>query len=103
MELILFWCCGPVPAFAIYFCMWHTPEHLVSTSLDSDGLFTPRIMWQNLRAGIPPWIASLAAMIVLLAFRPQSVTGYASGLFVFLSALTVPHMGLNEIRRFARH
>jgi len=103
MELLLFWCCGPLLAFAIYFCVWHTPEHLVSTSLDSDGLFTPRIMWRNLRAGIPPWIASLAALAALLAFRPQSVTGYASGLFVLLSALTVPHMGLNEMRRFARY
>ena len=102
VELLLFWCCGPLLAFAIYFCVWHTPEHLVSTSLDRDGVFNPRIMWQNLRAGIPPWIASLAALSVLLAFRPQSVTGYASGIFVLLSALTVPHMGLNEMRRFAR-
>jgi Brp/Blh family beta-carotene 15,15'-monooxygenase len=103
VELLLFWCCDPMVAFAIYFCLWHTPEHLVSTSLEGDGHFNPRIMWQNLRAGVPLWIASLAAMMVLLAFRPQSVTGYASGLFVFLSALTVPHMGLNEMRRFARH
>jgi Brp/Blh family beta-carotene 15,15'-monooxygenase len=103
VELLLFWCCDPLLAFAIYFCVWHTPEHLVSTSLDRDGLFTPRIMWQNLRAGIPPWIASLAALTVLLAFRPKNVTDYASGLFVLLSALTVPHMGLNEMRRFAKH
>lgn len=103
VELLLFWCCDPVPAFAIYFCFWHTPEHLVSTSLDGDGLFRPRIMWQNLRAGISPWIASLAALTVLIAFRPQSVTGYASGIFVLLSALTVPHMALNEMRRFAKH
>jgi Brp/Blh family beta-carotene 15,15'-monooxygenase len=103
VELLLFRCCDPVLAFAIYFCMWHTPEHLVSTSLDRDGLFKPRIMWQNLRAGLPPWIASLAALTTLLALRPQSVTGYTSGLFVLLSALTVPHMGLNEMRRFVRH
>jgi Brp/Blh family beta-carotene 15,15'-monooxygenase len=103
VELLLFRCCDPLIAFAVYFCLWHTPEHLVSTSLDRDGLFTPRVMWQNLRAGIPPWIASLAALTALIAFRPQSVTGYASGLFILLSALTVPHMGLNEMRRFARH
>jgi Brp/Blh family beta-carotene 15,15'-monooxygenase len=103
VELLLFRCCDPWIAFAVYFCLWHTPEHLVSTSLDGNGHFTPRMMWQNLKAGVPPWIASLAALTALLAFRPQSVTGYASGLFVFLSALTVPHMGLNEMRRFARH
>jgi Brp/Blh family beta-carotene 15,15'-monooxygenase len=103
VELLLFWCCDPVLAFAVYFCVWHTPEHLVSTSLDDQSVFTPRIMWQNLRAGIPAWLTSLAALTALLAFRPQSVTGYSSGLFVLLSALTVPHMGLNEMRRFARH
>lgn len=103
VELLLFWCCDPLIAFAVYFCLWHTPEHLVSTSLDRKGVFTPRIMWQNLRAGIPPWIAALTVLALLLAFRPQSVTGYVSGLFVLLSALTVPHMGLNEMRRLARH
>jgi Brp/Blh family beta-carotene 15,15'-monooxygenase len=99
VELLLFWCCDPLLAFAVFFCLWHTPEHLVSTSLDGDGHFTPRIMWQNLRAGIPAWIASLASLTVLLAFRPRSMTGYASGLFILLSALTVPHMALNEMRR----
>ena len=103
VELLLFWCCDPVPAFAIFFCVWHTPEHLVSTSLDDEDLFRQRIMWQNLRAGIPAWLASLAALAVVLAFRPQTMTGYASGLFVVLSALTSPHMGLNEMRRLARH
>jgi Brp/Blh family beta-carotene 15,15'-monooxygenase len=103
VELLLFWCCDPLLAFAIYFCVWHTPEHLVSTSLDGDNVFRQRIMFQNLGAGIPAWIGALGALAVVLAFRSQSLPGYASGLFVLLSALTVPHMGLNEIRRFARH
>ncbi len=103
VELLLFWCCNPLIAFAIYFCVWHTPEHLVSTSLDGDYLFRQRIMWQNLRAGIPAWIASLAALAVVLALRPHSLTSYASGLLILLSALTVPHMGLNEMRRLARY
>lgn len=103
LELILFRCCDPLPAFAIFFCVWHTPEHLVSTSLDGDDLFSPRIMWQNLRAGVPAWIAALVALAVGLARRPLTVAGYASGLFVLLSALTVPHMGLNEMRRLTKH
>jgi len=102
LQLLLFWLCDPVLAFAIYFCLWHTPEHLVSTSVNATGRFSPRVMAQNLRAGMLPWIASLAGLAVLFALRPRSLTGYVSALFVLLSALTVPHMALNELRRIPR-
>jgi Brp/Blh family beta-carotene 15,15'-monooxygenase len=101
LELLLFRVCDPLLAFALYFCLWHAPEHLVSTSLDRSGFFARRLMVRNLRAGVLPWLASLAGLAILFALRPRNPAGYASALFVFLSALTVPHMALNEMRRFA--
>lgn len=99
LELILFRSSSPIIAFAVYFCTWHTPEHLVSTSLDLRGRFSPPILLRNLRAGLLPWMASLAALAVLFAYKSQTITGYASAVFILLSALTVPHMALNEFGR----
>jgi Brp/Blh family beta-carotene 15,15'-monooxygenase len=100
LELLLFRCCDPVLGFAIYFCLWHTPEHLVSSSVDRAGRYSTRIMLHNLRAGIIPWIAALAGLALAVAFTPGTLAGYASAIFILLSALTVPHMALNELRRF---
>ena len=102
LELLLFWCCDPVLAFAIYFCCWHTPEHLVSSSRDDNGCYSARIMFCNLRAGLFPWLISLAGLALMLTLRPRSLVTYVSAIFVFLSALTVPHMVLNELSRLTR-
>jgi Brp/Blh family beta-carotene 15,15'-monooxygenase len=102
LNVFLFRCCDPVIAFAIYFCVWHTPEHLISSSRDGDGCYSPQVMLRNLRAGILPWIASLAGFSVLLAWRKSDLTAGVPALFLLLSALTVPHMALNEVRRFVR-
>jgi Brp/Blh family beta-carotene 15,15'-monooxygenase len=102
LELLLFWRCDPVLAFAIYFCCWHTPEHLVSSSRDDRGVYSVPIMIRNLRAGVFPWLVSLAGLALMLAFRPHSFVMYVSAIFIFLSALTVPHMALNEVSRLTR-
>jgi len=99
LELTLFWCCDPVLAFAIYFCCWHTPEHLVSSSRDNNACYSARIMVSNLRAGMFPWLVSLAGLAVMLTLQPRIMTMYVSAIFIFLSALTVPHMALNELSR----
>jgi Brp/Blh family beta-carotene 15,15'-monooxygenase len=103
IELLLFWYCDPVLGFAIYFCCWHTPEHLVSSSRDRNGFYSAQMMFANLRAGMFPWLASLAGLAGMLALRPQSLANYVSAIFIFLSALTVPHMVLNEVSRLTKN
>ncbi len=94
LELVLFRQCSPLLAFGVFFCIWHTPEHLLSSAQDR-GRFSLPLMWQQLRSGVVPWLISIAALGVFVA---RGVP-YASALFIMLSALTVPHMALNELRR----
>jgi lycopene beta-cyclase len=99
LEMVLFRLCNPVLAFGIFFCVWHTPEHLTSSARDADGRFSARVMWQQLRSGIAPWVASLCLLGLMIGLGPRNLIAYESAIFIFLSALTVPHMALNEIRR----
>ena len=99
LELVLFWRCDPLVAFAVFFCLWHTPEHLVSTSTSSVGKLSLRKMSLQLRSGLLPWMASLAAIAVLFSFGARRFEVYAAQIFILLSALTLPHMTLNELRR----
>jgi len=98
-ELLLFRGCSPLPAFAVFFCLWHTPEHMVSTSLDSRGLFQVPILTRHLQRGLAPWLISLAGMAVLGWYGRLTPQAYAGFLFIVLSALTVPHMMLAELCR----
>ncbi len=98
-ELVLFRWCAPVTAFAIFFCIWHTPEHMLSTSLDRAGTFQSRLLSQHLRSGVGPWLASLLALFLACCLGRHTVQVYTGAFFVFLSALTVPHMLLAEMCR----
>jgi Brp/Blh family beta-carotene 15,15'-monooxygenase len=91
--------CSPVPAFAVFFCLWHTPEHLVSTSLDRRGIFHLETLTRHLRRGLIPWLLALAATAAVGWFGRHTAQAYVSLLFVVLSALTVPHMVLAEVFR----
>ena len=93
-ELLLFRFCPPVVAFAVFFCLLHTPEHLMETSRTAAGVFSVERMWQNLRAGMIPWLISLAAIAVAAWMGQRTVQAYTAMLFIALSALTVPHMAL---------
>ena len=99
LEMALFRLCDPVLAFGVFFCVWHTPEHLLSSARDLSGRFSARVMWQQLRSGIVPWLASLCVLGLIIALGPRNMVAYESAIFILLSALTVPHMALNEIRR----
>jgi Brp/Blh family beta-carotene 15,15'-monooxygenase len=99
LEMVLFRLCDPVLAFGVFFCVWHTPEHLMSSARDLSGRFSARVMWQQLRSGIVPWLASLFVLGLMIALGPRNMVAYESAIFILLSALTVPHMALNEIRR----
>lgn len=97
LNLILFAVCEPLPAFAVFFCCWHTPEHLLATSAPGD---LRRSLAGNLQAAFGPWLLSLAALGGALALAGRGAAAHAGALFVLLSALTVPHMALDEALRF---
>ncbi len=99
LELFLFRQCNPLVAFGVFFCIWHAPEHLLSNAHDGGGRFSLPLMSQQLRSGVVPWLISLAALGCAVACGPRNWLAYASALFIMLSALTVPHMALNEVRR----
>jgi Brp/Blh family beta-carotene 15,15'-monooxygenase len=94
IQIALFAICDPLIAFAVYFCCWHTPEHLLATSLP------PASLGRNLKAGLVPWLLSLVLLAVCFALGRREATAYRAEIFILLSALTVPHMALNELRRF---
>ncbi len=100
LELALFRFCDPLLAFAVYFCCWHTPEHLLATSLPTGpGESLRSRAGHNLRAGFVPWLMSLALLAAAFAFGRHRALAYEAEIFIVLSALTVPHMVLNELRR----
>jgi Brp/Blh family beta-carotene 15,15'-monooxygenase len=98
LQVALFAMCDPLVAFAVYFCCWHTPEHLVATSV------APASLGQNLKAGLVPWLLSMVLLAALFTLGRHEAVAYRAEIFILLSALTVPHMALNELRRtqFAR-
>jgi Brp/Blh family beta-carotene 15,15'-monooxygenase len=98
LQALLFAICDPIVAFAAYFCCWHTPEHLVATSV------APASLGRNLKAGLVPWLLTLVLLAAFFALGRHEATAYRAEIFILLSALTVPHMALNELRRaqFAR-
>jgi Brp/Blh family beta-carotene 15,15'-monooxygenase len=96
----LFAFCDPLLAFAVYFCCWHTPEHLVSTSEPTREAPSLRAnVLCNLRAGLVPWFGSLVFLSAMLLFGRHAAASYGAEMFIVLSALTVPHMALNELGR----
>ena len=98
-ELLLFRCCSPVAAFAVFFCVWHTPEHMLSTSIDRTGQFKSELLRTHLERGFGTWLLSLAGVAFLCWWGRHDLEAYASAVFLALSALTVPHMVLAEICR----
>ncbi len=98
LQAALFFWCDPLVAFAVYFCCWHTPEHLLATSMGEPGGLSGNLN-RNLRAGFLPWVLSLAFLGAALFYGRHSAAAYQAQLFIVLSALTVPHMALNELRR----
>ena len=99
LELLLFWRANPLLAFAIFFCCWHTPEHLAASSTSASGRLSWRTMRLQLRSGFWPWLVSLLFFAGLLAAEGHRLMAVAASVFLLLSALTVPHMALNELRR----
>ena len=102
LQVALFVFCDPLVAFAVYFCCWHTPEHLVSTSMPAAQGSLRTSLGRNLRAGLLPWLLSLCFLAAIFFFGRHQAASYRAEVFIVLSALTVPHMVLNELRRARR-
>ncbi len=98
-ELVLFRGCSPVVAFALFFCLWHTPEHMLSTSVDRMGYFQLDQLWKHLRGGFPFWLMSLAGLGLACGLGRHEVQSEVGFIFIALSAFTVPHMALAELCR----
>ena len=103
IQLVLFRGCSPIVAFALFFCVWHTPEHLLSTSVDGVGVFRRALLIEHLRRGAIPWLISLSAVAMACWFGRHAVDSYLGLVFIALSALTVPHMVLAELCRRQHH
>ncbi len=103
LEAALFHFCDPLLAFAVFFCFWHTPEHLVATSLPAvpEQTLQSRLV-HNLRAGLLPWLLSVTALAGMFLLGRREAASYRAEIFITLSALTVPHMVLNELGRASR-
>ncbi len=102
VQLLLFRMCPPLLAFSVFFCLWHTPEHLLETSRDDAGHLSLQTVAHNLRGGTTPWLLSLTA-VALAAWRGQhTLQAYTALIFLALSALTVPHMVLALLVNAAR-
>lgn len=99
LEILLFWRCEPLVAFAVFFCIWHTTEHLVASSTSHAGQLSLHRLSLQLRSGLLPWLASIGMLGVLVMVGARRLELYTAQLFLLISALTVPHMLLNELRR----
>ena len=100
LQAAIFYWCDPLLAFAAFFCFWHTPEHLVATSLPDTLRRSLRAkLLFNLRTGFFPWVLSLVGVAVVFMMGRREAASYRAEIFIVLSALTVPHMMLNELRR----
>ncbi len=103
LQAALFRFCDPFVAFAVFFCFLHTPEHMVATSMPKEPGDTLRgRLRQNLRVGFLPWLLSVAAAAAVFLLGRHEAALYRSEIFILLSALTVPHMALNELDRMPR-
>ncbi len=98
-ELVLFYTCTPIVAFALFFCLWHTPEHLLSTSTNVHGNFDPERLVRNLRGGFAFWLVSMLGISIVYLLGIHQLSHCLGVLLIALSALTVPHMALGELTR----
>lgn len=86
----------PLVFFICYFCLLHSPRHLVATSRDV-GLRDSRAI----ATAVAPAVGTTLVLAVLLwRFLPanNSTSRVLSVVFIGLAALTVPHMLLTAIK-----
>ncbi len=92
----------PILAIGVYFCFWHSVRHIVSTTLLHDGSvhsFTTgqstRVVTQFIRDAAPLTAVALSFMTLLYLLVPQTPTGLADLVALYLvliAVLTLPHV-----------
>lgn len=94
----------PLPSFAVYFCLWHSPRHSLTVIADSDDTD----LWSGIRrfarSAVPLTLLTvLAGATAWALLRPGAGATVASlqVVFIGLAALTVPHVGLAALRHAA--
>ncbi len=97
--------CAPLIAFLTYFCGWHSMRH----ALELANQLAPGDAAEGLKrfgkAALPLTAVSVAAAVVVApllgSVRAQPSEVLATLVFVGLSVLTVPHMGMMAMERRA--
>lgn len=92
----------PLLFFTCYFCLLHSPRHLMQTAHS----LNVRGVWNIARIAAPTVLATIVLALGLWRFLPATVLSqrFIQVVFIGLAALTVPHMLLTELaRRRALH
>lgn len=89
----------PLVGFTVFFCLMHSPRHIIRTL----NYARPLSLWRLTRAGMVPMVMVLSfAAIAWTRLGEVSVEARVLQIvFVGLAALTVPHMLLVERVRFS--
>lgn len=94
----------PLLAFAVYFCLWHSPRHSLLVIADADDRDLTSGIRRFALGALPLTALTLAAGIIawlLLRDAFGSAAAVLQVVFIGLAALTVPHVILPVIgRRF---
>jgi beta-carotene 15,15'-dioxygenase len=85
MNATLIW------SFAIYFILWHSMPSIADQVIFRYKIFNIKNLWNYLLSGILFWIISIIGLSVLLYFLKGDKHFYTV-LFVFLAAITLPHV-----------
>lgn len=81
----------PLPGFALFFCVVHSPRHLLEALAE----LPPRVARRPWRVAVPVTALALAIGAGLHAWLPAHAVGGArvvASLFALLSVLTAPHL-----------
>ncbi len=95
----------PLLAFAVYFCLWHAVRHALRSMATIDPASPTRAAGRYLARVAGPTVATwlLAGVLwFLLLDAAIDVTAAWRVVFIGLFALTVPHVLLDVVVRFAR-
>lgn len=94
----------PILAVGLYFCLWHSPRHIVRLMLLEPRAASalergePSLALRRfVRDAAPLTLAALGLLIVLYLYVPSGpggVSGLLAGYLVLISALTLPHVVL---------
>lgn len=101
--LALFVLASPLLSFLVYFCFWHSPRHSIRQAAALDSRSSAAALRAFFRQSAPMTLAAIGLAAVGFAWAARA--GVASNallavIFVGLSALTFPHVGLAAVARW---